>query len=227
MNAADPFADWDAAYVLGALSPVERRQFELHKATCGACAASVESLAGMPALLASVPRREVELLDDADPAAELGSSVPAAVLTSMLDAHRHRRLRRRVASSVLIAAAVVGVSLAVTLPRSHEHKASEIALTQVVKSPLHANVSFVSESWGTQIDIHCTYDGESAGSNLDSRAYALVVTDRAGNQVPAGSWRASSGQTSWPTGSVSIPLADISKVQVRSASGVPLLQLTR
>ena len=33
----DPYREWDAAYVLGALSPRDRRAFEQHLATCPAC----------------------------------------------------------------------------------------------------------------------------------------------------------------------------------------------
>ena len=42
----------DAAYVLGALSPVDRRAYEEHLRECSACQASVRSLAGLPGLLA-------------------------------------------------------------------------------------------------------------------------------------------------------------------------------
>ena len=35
----DPYAEWDAAYVLGALSPAERLEFEGHLSGCGRCRA--------------------------------------------------------------------------------------------------------------------------------------------------------------------------------------------
>ena len=41
----DKFAQWDAAYVLGALSPAERREFEEHLASCPSCQAAVSELA--------------------------------------------------------------------------------------------------------------------------------------------------------------------------------------
>ena len=54
MNAIpDKFAQWDAAYVLGALSPAERREFEEHLASCPPCQAAVSELAAMPGLLAT------------------------------------------------------------------------------------------------------------------------------------------------------------------------------
>ena len=52
MNAPpDKFAQWDAAYVLGALSPAERREFEEHLASCPACQAAVSELVAIPGLL--------------------------------------------------------------------------------------------------------------------------------------------------------------------------------
>ena len=41
---------WDAAYVLGALSGAEKREFEAHLATCPRCSAAVAELSGIPAL---------------------------------------------------------------------------------------------------------------------------------------------------------------------------------
>ena len=43
----DEFALYDAAYVLGALSPADRREFEAHLQGCPACASAVSELAGM------------------------------------------------------------------------------------------------------------------------------------------------------------------------------------
>ena len=45
----DRYASWDAAYVLGALSPDERSEFEAHLAGCPACAEEYESLKALAA----------------------------------------------------------------------------------------------------------------------------------------------------------------------------------
>ena len=37
----DRYAEWDSAYVLGALSPSDRRSYERHLAECDACRAAV------------------------------------------------------------------------------------------------------------------------------------------------------------------------------------------
>ena len=77
---ADRFSTWDAAYVLGSLSPAERREFEEHLAGCPACQAAVSELAGMPGLLAQVPPEDAallavapaEIIDDAPPPGHAG-----------------------------------------------------------------------------------------------------------------------------------------------------------
>ncbi|WP_425955706.1 anti-sigma factor family protein [Xylanimonas sp. McL0601] len=60
MTRTDPFTDWDGAYVLGSLSPTERREFEAHLATCDACRRAVAELAGLPGLLSTLSLEEVE-----------------------------------------------------------------------------------------------------------------------------------------------------------------------
>lgn len=56
------YADWDAAYVLGALSSAERQDFERHLHSCPRCTEAVSELAGMPGLLARVDPDDVAAL---------------------------------------------------------------------------------------------------------------------------------------------------------------------
>jgi hypothetical protein len=60
-------AQWDAAYVLGSLSEVDRREFEAHLGECPPCRDAVTELSGMPALLSLLDRDEVT--DEDDPVA--------------------------------------------------------------------------------------------------------------------------------------------------------------
>ena len=66
----DRFREWDAAYVLGALSAEDRRDFERHLTTCPACAAAVAELAGLPGILAVLPAADAVALTDTGPADE-------------------------------------------------------------------------------------------------------------------------------------------------------------
>lgn len=97
----DPYGEWDAAYVLGALSPADRREYEHHLADCPQCAAAVASFAGLPGILSAVPREtSVELLGPATLA------TPATLLPGLVRAARahRRRARTRVAAALALTA---------------------------------------------------------------------------------------------------------------------------
>jgi RNA polymerase sigma-70 factor (ECF subfamily) len=225
MNSSDRYSDWDAAYVLGALSPAERREFEQHKSTCGSCAAAVESLAGMPGLLADVPAVDVGRLISGGP--DPTGPVPDELLRSLLAAARVSRLRRRAAVSVVLAAAAAVLLLATGVPHLGSSRPAAVAMAQLVQSPVHVDVRLQSQSWGTRIDVHCSYDRPPGTDPYPARAYSMVVIDRSGAQTVAASWKSVAGSTAWPTGSVAVPLTDIAAVQIRADDGVPILQLNR
>lgn len=101
---ADPYRDWDVAYVLGSLSHAERREFEAHLSQCPSCAGDVGTYAGMAGILAAVaPGQAVEMLDP----------VGAAPKTAR---PRQARSRGRVRFALgLVAAAAAGAALTLTL----------------------------------------------------------------------------------------------------------------
>src|SRR5580698_10571602 len=48
------YAEWDAAYVLGSLSEMDRREFEAHLEKCPECSDAVSELSDIPALLSLI-----------------------------------------------------------------------------------------------------------------------------------------------------------------------------
>ena len=108
----DPYAMWDAAYVLGSLSGAERREFEAHLATCARCSAAVTELSGIPALLAQLTADEVEALDE--PATEAPPLRPE-VLDSLLQKVEWRRRRTRRFSVITLAAAAAVLAVALVI----------------------------------------------------------------------------------------------------------------
>jgi len=64
-SSPDRFREWDAAYVLGALSADDRREFERHLQTCPVCAGAVAELAGLPGILSALPVAEAVAIDEA------------------------------------------------------------------------------------------------------------------------------------------------------------------
>jgi len=125
---SDPYRDWDAAYILGALSPGDRREYEQHLEGCFSCAAAVASFAGMPGILSAVPRETTaELLGPV-------SSLPA-LLPGLVRAARagQRRTRARVAAALAataLAGAVAG-SRFFPQPCSHAPRIDRTTLVPV------------------------------------------------------------------------------------------------
>jgi hypothetical protein len=60
----DKYAQWDAAYVLGSLSEMDRREFDAHLAECWACRNAVSEISDMPALLSLLDFDEINDEDD-------------------------------------------------------------------------------------------------------------------------------------------------------------------
>jgi hypothetical protein len=231
---SDPYRDWDAAYVLGALSVDERREYELHLGQCSACREQVSELAAMPGLLASVPVSQVV----ADPRAV--QSTPPSVLPKLVAAARRQRRRAHVVLAGAIAggivvAAGVAASLALALPGGVSTQVQPsvtssadavVTMKTVVPSPLTADIHLIGESWGTRIDSHCSYSGK-AYSNYSgaSQAYAMYVTNRSGHESQVASWLAGPGTTVEPVATTSLKVEDIAAVDIRAvATGQVLLK---
>ncbi|HEY3004949.1 MAG TPA: zf-HC2 domain-containing protein [Kribbellaceae bacterium] len=213
---ADPYRDWDAAYLLGALSPAERREYEEHLATCPDCSAEVAALAGMPGVLSVVPReRALELL-----AAEPEGAPPADLVPRLADATRRirRRAHYRVAALVAAAAAVAAVTVwAVprTLPSEAPAAGRSVVLGSEYEVPLSAEARLVSVPWGTRIEMTCRYDA-SPSKPRASKVYAMYVTDRTGKATEVATWRADPGTEARPDATTTLPLDQIAAVDVRT-----------
>jgi anti-sigma factor RsiW len=118
-DGSDHYRDWDAAYVLGSLSPPERRAFEEHLAICAGCRTAVTEIAGMPRLLAQVSPGAVILTGSAttatgevasgrgDAGADDEGPGDAETLTSRVERPDRQRRRLARAAAVLAAASVL------------------------------------------------------------------------------------------------------------------------
>lgn len=224
----DEFSTWDAAYVLGSLSPSERKLFEEHLHECVCCSAAVAELAGVPGLLGRVPREQAFALLDEEAPRDAG--LGAEVLPSLLKQARRRRRRSRwlVGGLAALAAAVLVGVLAITLPAvlPTSSPGPSVAMEQVEPSALSADLRLTSEPWGTRIDSRCTY-AKVGGDEGRTWTYAMVVTDRSGHQSQISTWTAAEGSTVVPTATTSVPLSDIAAIDIRAAAnGTVLLRST-
>src|ERR1700757_1902424 len=222
------YAMWDAAYVLGSLSAVDRREFEAHLANCPECREAVADLSGVPALLSQLDRDEVAAIGESGPSSPTPEMSPE-LLPSLLAKVRWRRRRTRIATWVAssAAAAVLGVGVLVgvqghfsTPPQ--QVTASAQQMSQVGTTLLTSTVDMSSQHWGTFINLKCVC---LAPLYAHHDTLAMVVVGRAASQTRLATWVAVPGHTATPAGSISTPLDQIAAVQVVSAdSGQVLLQ---
>jgi len=228
-----PLAHSDAAYVLGALSPAERLEFERHLPTCASCRRSVAQLAGMPGLLARVPVESVEEPVVTDP-------VPPTVLPALVARVRREQRRKTVLLSLGAAAAVAAVAVGAaafqatrddsrvpeSVPSSTAPSAVRFQDMKVVKDwGMTAQVSLTSEESGTNVQVNCAYPDESAGAG-HAYHYVLVAFTRDGESRWVTDWWAAPGDPpKLIPGFTGIQLADMTKVEVQSDHGTPILRL--
>lgn len=227
----------DGSYVLGALSPADRQGYEQHLASCAKCALSVRQLAGLPGLLSRVDPRLLE-------SPPIGTPVPDSLLPKLVDQVRRSRRRRTFLSAGVAAAAAAAVvvgTLGVTgafdgeqTPRSDPTSSPsptpsgpEIQAMQPVGSvPVRASLVFESVSWGTRLNLTCTYMTPHGDYEPPTSAtYVLVVHTRDGRVEPVGTWRAVPGTTTRMSAATASGREDISSVEVRSETGRVVLRL--
>ena len=208
---SDPYRDWDAAYVLGALSAKDRRAYEEHLRTCAECSAEVASLAGVPRTLAALPDdRALATITAAPP-----NLLPGLVRSVQRD-ERRRRVRLGVLmTGVALVAAAIGAVIAIPLTRE-EPQGDYVVLAQTVSSKLSADARLVPGRWGTTIEISCRYDDLATPSER-ARGYELYVTDTSGKAQLIASWTSSPGTTVKPAATTKLQRSEIKALDIRSS----------
>jgi anti-sigma factor RsiW len=227
----DPYASWDAAYVLGSLPASERHDYEQHVAGCRRCRDRLAELSGLPGLLALVGP---DTLDPNGPVS-LPNPAPYAVFA-------RKARRRRAGHAVAAAAAVlalVGGTAAVTAslqpaaapPAAQAtgtpaRAAVQLAFTSTGQRLLAAHGQVTPEPWGTLLAWTCSYS--AAGAEPDSAGYGntavpgvyeLVVVTTAGQHVSVATWQAGPGSTVSPVATTTIPVGSIRELLIQEQAG--------
>jgi hypothetical protein len=230
----DKFAHWDAAYVLGALSPAERREFEEHKASCASCQAAVSELAALPGLLAQISPADAAMLSLADDSSVEDADKPAlstaqaeaiehgpppSLLPKMIKKARMRR-RRMVAAIAGIAAAVIlvvgGLAIGTGVVPLQPDPPERVAFLPVVPSAITAIAEVIPGQDGTQINVECVYaevnDPRPGGSH---ETYSIFVVDRSGHATEIKEWPATPNKQMRPSGTTPLKMFEIAGLEIR------------
>jgi hypothetical protein len=225
----DDRAEWDAAYVLGALSLGDRRTYENYLAANPARAAELTDLAGMPGILNALSRDEAVALTDlagAPPSQDRPDNVSSLAHAA---AKRQQRSRRTwLATAVAAAAALVitgGVVGATVFPRSPA-PVQTVAMQAMQPTPrggLTAELAVTEKKWGTELNWACQYTKDWS-RNVGS--YDIVVTTHDGVQSAVGSWKPAGDEATGLSAATSIPTSQIRTVDIRVTGSKEPLAIT-
>ncbi|MFG6476262.1 anti-sigma factor family protein [Microbacterium sp. P06] len=208
------FVEWDAAFVLGALSATDRRAYEEHLSTCAECTRAVAEVAPTVGLLSRVPAPL------AQPAAEAGPDAARRTQLISIAGRRARRRRNGWIAGTVAAAALVVAAIAVPLAvQSSTDPGPVYALTDLADAPLEASVRLTDAAWGTRIDLVCRYSGEVLDAPGGGWPYALAVVDADGESTTLSTWRAAPGSTTQLSAGTDLGVGDIGAVEIRTVAG--------
>lgn len=212
----DAFAHLDAAYLLDALDPYERAEYEAHLRECEVCREQLELIRSTAGLLDLLDRDSLFAATGPDSAEPLPDSVLAHVLAAASD---RRPWRRRALAGLVAAAALVAGALVLGLNPTAPPALPMVAL---VSSPVNATVAMQSTSWGTQIELTCWYrDGATMPAGY---RYALTVTDKDGDTYNLGDWQLEPGRRIvFRSGTALLP-REIKQVTITGPDGTKLLE---
>jgi hypothetical protein len=236
MTDIDPFRDWDAAYVLGALGSDERRTYERHLETCVPCSSAVTELAGIPGFLTKISAETAsEIVESPLFSRESGKDGSAIQKLATLAIHRKQALRRRVVSAMAIAAAflmVIGVGIGVRIQGDHALSSSAfttiapgtpVTFASAKSGAMKVEMQMANKRWGTQFQWNCTYTENRTESEVPE-SYDLVVTDPSGAKVVIATWREIGKGATGLVAATSVAFADIRAIEIRSTgSSEPIL----
>lgn len=226
-----PYEMWDGSYVLGSLSPAERREFEAHLDGCKYCSRAVRDLAGLPGLLGRIGP---EVFEESEP-----EPVPETLLPRLSRAVRRRQVRRTWLTAGIAAAAAVVVTTGGVLvldssngsssPEASPSSAPSVVvpvgrpLTNISQDPMAASVALTPVAWGTKLDLTCSYPVHSP--IYEGGSYALVVHTKDGGTERVATWNGLPGKTMHVTGASAAWKDEIKSVEVRHTGGAPIAVL--
>ena len=226
----DDVAQWDAAYVLGALNLEDRRTFENYLASNPERSAEVTELGAMPDILSVLSRDEALALTDlvdSPPAEDRGDNVASLARAAAKRQQRSRRTGLAVVVATAAALAIVGGVVGATVFPRTTGSVQTVAMAPMQpgsRPGLTAELAVTEKKWGTELNWACQYTKDWS---RDVDSYDIVVTTRNGAQTTVGSWRPAGDEANGLSAATSIPTSEIRTVDIRvSGTEEPLAVTT-
>lgn len=216
------------AYLLGALDPTERSEFEDHMATCQNCKSELVRLAPLPGLLQRLSPADYQAIEAEGEVPDWPIELPVEValvgpvpdLIQLPPARRPGWLRRTRSALVAAAAVVLLAAGGFVFLRDDTPaptlQASPVAWTAVDPTTgVHGSVQLIKHGWGTELWL--SMEDVPEGRKLCH----MIVYSRDGSSEIAGQWAAGNYTAikSAP-GSTSIQLSDIERIEVVAGGGL-------
>jgi putative zinc finger protein len=197
-----------APYALGTLDPAERAHVAEHLAACAECQAVLESVAGLPGLLARVDVRDLEPAEDAPDEAMFSRLLARSAEETPQSGRRPRRPLVLAVAAAVLAVLTVGVGWAVHTVRQD----SGVRVVSASAGSVHATVRISPTPTGTAVRL------ELAGVESEQEC-RLVAVDRAGHRTVAASWEAGYAGTATFDASVPVSVDRLASLRVETDRG--------
>jgi anti-sigma-K factor RskA len=214
------YAELDGVYVLGALCPSERAEFENHMRTCDVCRESVAALAVLPGLLG---RLSTETAEQLAPSADTPVTAPTTLLPRLLTAATQRRRKERRNRRIWFGAGAVAVACLALVVGLGVHAIDMNRITPRVEMtsmqaaeehmPVTAEIGLSTTTGGTMVHMACRYEVDYQGS----WTLWLVVYPIVGMPEQVGSWTAKTGDEIALTAVTHYPADQIGRIELRNS----------
>jgi hypothetical protein len=207
-------------YVLGALDPGERWAVDAHLGQCPGCREELAGLAGLPAMLRTVPLEDAERLAlGGEELEEAPAELLDALLAQVSARRRARRWRVVVAAAAAAVIAVGGGGLAGALMMSHQHPASQtgtLVSGDNVATHVTAAIYYSAAGSGTRMKVQVT--GIPKGTHC-----LFWVTTTRGRHLVVGGWTVNGSYTAYNASSAVVTPAQLRSFDISGAGGKVLV----
>lgn len=233
----DQYKEWDAAYVLGALSHDERKEYEAHLMQCSNCSAALALLAGIPGFLGKIDSQTaINLMDGASADSVVDPREESIFIQKLAKRVAQEQRKTRIRQTIgLVAAVVISITIGVASGPKVQYstkqapnpssKAIDAAwhLTNFQPEILTAELHITSNAWGTHFEWNCTYSKNAATWDASKR-YDMILTDSSGRKFVIASWAPSGNAAKGLSATTALSGSQIKMVEVTvTGSAKPII----